>query len=310
MILSGSPHIKANSSVSRIMLDVVIALIPAVIAAIYFFGASVIGTLALSIGSAVLCEWAIQFFTKKEVTIRDFSAILTGLLLGLNLPPETPWYIPVFGSAFAIIIVKQCFGGLGHNFMNPALAGRCFLLISFPVVMTTFLAPTGGVDAVVSATPLAALKDSSLELASVGDLFFGNVGGSIGETSALALIIGGVYLLIRKVISFRIPGAYLATVAVFALVFAGPEMVLYHLFAGGVMIGAFFMATDYVSSPMNKKAQIVFGIGCGVVTMVIRLWGGYPEGVSFAILFMNLFAPLLDRAFKRKVFGEVRKVEK
>ncbi|MDL2237690.1 RnfABCDGE type electron transport complex subunit D [Christensenellaceae bacterium OttesenSCG-928-K19] len=319
MILSGSPHIRSNASVTKIMLDVIIALVPACIAGVYFFGPGTLTTIALCIASAVGCEAAIQYFTKRDIAIKDLSAVLTGLLLALNLPPNVPWYLPVFGAAFAIIIVKQCFGGLGHNFMNPALGGRAFLMISWPVAMTAFLVPNGGIDAISTATPLAALTNSSVEVATIGDLFFGNVAGCIGETSAFALLIGGAYLLIKRIISFRIPGAYLGTVAVFACLtaLAAPgatgssvlETVLFHLLSGGVMLGAFFMATDYVTSPMNRNAQIVFGVGCGVVTMVIRLWGGYPEGVSFSILFMNLFAPLLDRAFKRKVFGEVRSVE-
>ena len=311
MILSGSPHIKSAFTTSRIMLDVIIALLPACFAAVWFFGTGVLVTIALSIASAVLCEAAIQYACKREITIRDMSAVLTGLLLALNLPSGAPWYLPVCGSAFAIIIVKQLFGGLGHNFMNPALAARCFLLISWPVVMTTFLPPNGGIDAVSTATPLASLAEGAAVAApSTTDLFLGNIPGSMGETSALALIAGGVYLMARKVISPRIPVAYLGTVAVFALVAGGPEAMIFHLLSGGLMLGAFFMATDYVSSPMNKKAQVVFGIGCGVVTMVIRLWGGYPEGVSFSILFMNLLAPLLDRAFKNKIYGEVAKVEK
>ena len=190
MILSGAPHIKSNNSVTRIMLDVIIALIPACIAAVYFFGAGTLLTMALCIGSAVGCEAAVEYFTKRDVTVSDLSAVLTGLLLALNLPPNMPWYIPVCGSAFAIIIVKQCFGGLGHNFVNPALAARCFLLISFPVAMTTFVAPFSGVDAIATATPLTSLKEGAATLVPVSDLFFGNVGGCIGETSALALLIG------------------------------------------------------------------------------------------------------------------------
>ncbi len=310
MILSGSPHIKSGQSVTRMMLDVIIALIPACIAGVYFFGPGALLTIALCIASSVGSEAAMRYFMKRDMTIRDLSAVLTGLLLALNLPPNTPWYIPVTGSAFAIIIVKQCFGGLGHNFMNPALAGRCFLLISFPVVMTTWTAPFAGVDAVSTATPLTALAEGGAAMPATWDLFIGNVGGCIGETSALALLIGGAYLLIRKVIAIRIPLAYLGTVALFTLLTGHPEQIPFQLFAGGLMLGAFFMATDYVTSPMNRNAQWIFGIGCGVVTMVIRLWGGYPEGVSFSILFMNLFAPLLDRAFKPKVFGEVQSVEK
>ncbi len=311
MILSGSPHVKSGSSVMRIMLDVLIALIPATIAAVYFFGPGVLATIALCIASAVGCEALIQYVAKRAITINDLSAVVTGLLLALNLPAGVPWYIPVCGSAFAIIIVKQLFGGLGHNFMNPALAARCFLLISWPVVMTTFLTPTGGVDAVATATPLVSLNEAAgVAMPSNLDLFMGNVAGSMGETSALALLIGFVYLLIRKVITVRIPFAYMGTVALFALIMGGPQMVLFHLLSGGLFLGAFFMATDYSSSPMSPKAQIVFGVGCGVVTMVIRLWGGYPEGVSFSILFMNLLAPLLDRTFKSKLFGEVKRVER
>jgi electron transport complex protein RnfD len=256
------------------MLDVVIALVPACIAAVYFFGAASLMTIALCVVSAVGCEALMQRIMKRDIiTINDMSAVVTGLLLALNLPPNAPWYIPVCGSAFAVIIVKQLFGGLGHNFMNPALAARCFLLISWPVAMTTFTAPFAGADAVASATPLAAGAAQT----SLWDMFIGNVGGCIGETSVLALAIGGAYLLIRRVISIRIPAAYLITVAVLSLLISGPESVLYNLFAGGLVLGAFFMATDYTTTPTGKKAQVVFGIGCGVVTMVIRLWGGYPR---------------------------------
>lgn len=310
MILSGSPHIRSNNSTTRIMLDVVIALVPACIAAVYFFGAGALGTIALCVASAVGCEALMQYVMKREITISDMSAVVTGVLLALNLPPNVPWYLPVCGSAFAIIVVKQLFGGLGHNFMNPALAGRCFLVISWPVAMTAFTTPVaGGVDAVATATPLG-LYHLGEAVPGVSDLFFGNIGGCIGETSVLALLIGAAYLLIRRVISLRIPVAYLGTVALIALLADGPEMVPFHLFAGGVMLGAFFMATDYSSSPTGKLAQVIFGVGCGAVTMIIRLWGGYPEGVSFSILFMNLLAPLLDKTFRMKIFGEVKKVEK
>ncbi len=309
MILSGSPHIKSNNSTTRVMLDVIIALVPACIAAVYFFGTSSIATIALCVISAVGCEALMQYIMKREITISDLSAVVTGLLLALNLPPGAPWYLCVCGSAFAVIVVKQLFGGLGYNFVNPALAARCFLLISWPVAMTTFTAPFAGVDAVATATPLVVMGNAAAQ-PGLQDLFMGNVAGSIGETSTLALLIGGAYLLIRRVISIRIPAAYLLTVAVLSLLISGPQSVLYNLFAGGLMLGAFFMATDYTTTPMGRNAQIVFGIGCGVVTMVIRLWGGYPEGVSFSILFMNLFAPLLDKAFKTKIFGEVRNAEK
>lgn len=309
LILSSSPHITSSNSVSKIMLDVIIALIPATVAAVYFFGVGTLMTVALCIASAVGCEAAVQFFTKKDITISDLSAVVTGLLLALNLPPDTPWYLPVCGSAFAIIIVKQCFGGLGQNFMNPALAARCFLLISWPVAMTTFLAPGGGADAVATATPLPMMTHGFGQLPPLMDMFTGNIAGSIGETSVIALLIGGVYLMIRKVITPIIPLSYIGTVALFALLSGQPNMVGYHVFAGGLMMGAFFMATDYASSPSAPKAQLVFGVGCGVITMVIRMWGGYPEGVSFSILFMNLLAPLLDKKLRPRVFGEVKSVE-
>lgn len=310
LLLSPSPQIRSPKTARGIMIDVIIALIPACIAAVIFFGAGTLWQMALAIGTAVGCEWLFEYVGHREVTIKDMSAVLTGLLLALNLPPNTPWYIPVLGAAFAILVAKQCFGGLGQNFVNPALAGRAFLLISFPVAMTSWYAPFAGPDAVTSPTPLGLLSQGMAPDVTTMDLFLGNVGGCIGETSALALLIGGAFLLIRGDITWRIPTVYLGTVAVFTLLMGQPQMVLFNLFAGGVMLGAIFMATDYVSSPMNPGAQYVYAIGCGVITMVIRNWGGYPEGVSFAILFMNLTAPLLDRAFKKRVFGEVQRVEK
>lgn len=311
LLLSPSPHIRTSRTVKSIMCDVLVALLPACIAAVVFFGAGTLWQMALAIGTAVGCEALWQHCCKRSITINDLSAVVTGLLLALNLPPQTPWYIPVAGSAFAILVAKQCFGGLGQNFVNPALAGRAFLLLSFPVAMTSWYAPFAGPDAVTSATPLGLLSQGlSLEGITTWDLFIGNIGGCIGETSALALLIGFAYLLIRKDITWRIPCIYMATVAVFTLLLGQPEMILFNLFAGGLMLGAIFMATDYVSAPMNPGAQIAYAVGCGAITMIIRLWGGYPEGVSFAILFMNLTAPLLDRAFKRRVFGEVQRVEK
>lgn len=309
ILLSPSPHIRSPRTVSSIMLDVIIALIPACIAAVVFFGAGTLWQMAIAIGTAVGCEALFQKCAGREITINDFSAVLTGLLLALNLPPNTPWYIPVCGSAFAILVAKQVFGGLGQNFVNPALAGRAFLLLSFPVAMTSWYAPFFGPDATTSATPLGLVSQGLSPDVTDWDLFIGNVGGCIGETSALALLIGFAFLLIRKDLSWRIPCIYMATVAVFTLCMGEPDKVLFNLFAGGLMLGAIFMATDYVSAPMNSGAQIVYAIGCGAITMVIRCWGGYPEGVSFAILFMNLTSPLLDRAFKRQVFGEVKASE-
>ena len=310
LLLSPSPHIRSPRTVQSIMLDVLIALLPACVAAVVFFGAGTLWQMALSIGTAIGCEALFQKVAHREITIRDCSAILTGLLLALNLPPQTPWYIPVCGSAFAILVAKQCFGGLGQNFVNPALAGRAFLLLSFPVAMTSWYAPFFGPDAVTSATPLGLVSQGLPVDVTDWDLFIGNVGGCIGETSALALLIGFAFLLIRKDISWRIPCVYMATVAVFTLLLGQPDKILFNLFAGGLMLGAIFMATDYVSAPLTAGAQYAYAIGCGVITMVIRLWGGYPEGVSFAILFMNLTSPLLDRVFKRRVFGEVPAVEK
>lgn len=310
LILSGSPHVRSNNTTKRVMSDVLIALVPALIAGVYFFGAGALGTVALSIASAVGCEALIQYVSKRAITINDLSAVVTGLLLALNLPPDAPWYLPVCGSAFAIIIAKQLFGGLGHNFINPALAGRAFLMISWPVAMTSFILPHAGPDAVATATPLAQMAVEGMTPPGLMDMFIGNINGCIGETSVLALLIGAGWLFARKVISARIPVSYIGTVAVIALIAGLVEgdlsLVPYHLFAGGLMLGAFFMATDYSSSPLGKKAQIIFGIGCGGMTMVIRLFGGYPEGVSFSILFMNLLAPLLDRVFKTRIYGEVK----
>ncbi len=302
-ILSSAPHVRGTESVQRIMLDVLIALLPACFAAVYFFGISAFILILLCVGVAVGTEAAIQFFVKKPVTAYDLSAVVTGVLLALNLPPAVPFYVPIVGAIFAIAIVKQAFGGLGNNFMNPALAARAFLLISWPVAMTTWFAP-GAVDAVATASPLA-VAASGGTIPSLLDMFTGNIAGCIGETSALALIAGGIYLLVRRVITWRIPVTYIGMVALIALLTGDIMNVPFHLLAGGLMLGAFFMATDYVTSPVSPKAQILFGIGCGGITMVIRLFGGYPEGVSFSIIFMNLLTPLLDRVFAPKKFGEV-----
>jgi len=302
-ILSSAPHIRGTETVQRIMLDVLIALLPACVAAVYFFGASAFITILLCVGAALGTEAAIQFFVKKPVTVYDLSAVVTGVLLALNLPPTVPIYIPIVGSIFAVAIVKQCFGGLGNNFMNPALAARAFLLISWPVAMTTWFAP-GAVDAVATASPLAVMANGGT-LPSLMDMFTGNIAGCIGETSALALIAGGVYLLVRRVITWHIPVSYIGMVALIALLTGDLYNVPFHLLAGGLMLGAFFMATDYVTTPVSPRAQIIFGLGCGGITMVIRLFGGYPEGVSFSIIFMNLLTPLLDKVFAPRKFGEV-----
>lgn len=307
LIATSSPHIRSEETVSRIMLDVIIALLPATLASIYFFRFNAIKLIVLAVGTAVITEAIIQKLLKKPVTINDLSAVVTGLLLAFNIPASAPWWIPVIGSVFAIAIVKQAFGGLGHNFMNPALAARAMLLASWPVIMTNWVTP--GPDAVSTATPLAILKGEAVgaTMPPLSNLIMGNIGGSLGETSAILLIIGGIYLLYRGVINWRIPFTYIGTVAVLAVIFGGGfENMIYHLFAGGLMLGAFYMATDYASSPVTPRGQIIFGIGCGIITTVIRLYGGYPEGVSYSILLMNVAAPLLDKFTSPRVFGEVK----
>jgi len=315
--LSSSPHLYSANNVSRIMLDVIIALIPASIAGCIFFGLYPLLIIVLSVASAMATEAIIQKLTKKQVTVNDWSAAVTGLLLALNMPPTVPYWVPIVGSAFAIAVAKQVFGGLGHNFINPALVARAVLQISWPEFLNNSFVPAFSADAVTSATPLALIKAGAeatagpVALPSYMDMFLGNIGGSIGETSAIALLIGGVYLMIRKVISWRIPVTFIATVALFTFI-AGPKGLftgdaLYHILAGGLFIGAFFMATDYSSSPVTPAAQISFGIGCGVITAIIRLFGGYPEGVCYSILLMNVAAPLIERAFKGRIYGEVAK---
>lgn len=308
-IVSSSPHIRSKDSVQSVMRDVVIALLPATAFGVYNFGIKALIVLILSVLSAVGAEALYQKAAGQKVTINDYSAIITGLLLGLNLPHTVPYWIPIMGSVFAIVIVKQLFGGLGQNFMNPALGARAFLLISFAGIMTTW-----ELDGISTATPLAIFKAESaagFSAPDLMDLFVGSIGGCIGETSAIALILGGLYLLFRKVIDWRIPGTYLLTVAIMALLLGGKgfdvNYILYHLFSGGLLIGAFFMATDYASSPISNVGKIIMGVGCGVLTILIRLYGGYPEGVSFAIIIMNLFVPLIDRYTIPKSFGEVAK---
>ncbi len=308
LIVTSSPHIRSNEATDKTMRDVVIALIPATLAGMYYFGFQTLIVVLASVAAAMATEAIIQNMRKQPITLMDYSAALTGLLLALNLPPEIPFWMPIVGSIFAIAIVKQAFGGLGHNFINPALAARVFLIASWPVEMTTWKFP---VDAVTEATPLALIKGSMVvpESVSIFNLFIGKVGGCIGEVSALALIIGGIYLVYRGVISPKIPVAYIGTVAVFTLIYSGFnfEFMMFHVLAGGLILGAVFMATDYVSSPMTAKGQIIYAIGCGLITVVIRLYGGYPGGVSFSILFMNVVTPLIDKYVKSNVFGGVKK---
>lgn len=307
LIGTAAPHVLSNENTSRIMRDVIIALIPALIGAVYFFGFVALKLTLVSVLAAVLTEFLIQKLTKRKVTINDLSAVVTGILLAYNIPPTAPWWLAVIGSVFAVGIAKQAFGGIGQNFINPALAGRAMLLASWPVLMTTWVNP--GADTVSTATPLALLKgaEATGTLPPLMNTFIGNIGGCIGETSVILLLIGAIYLMVKKVISWRTPIAYILTVAVLTFFLAGGvQPMLYHIFSGGLILGAFFMATDYPSTPITPKGKIIFGIGAGVLTTVIRLKGGYPEGVSYSILLMNLASPLIEKYTQPKVFGEVK----
>ena len=308
LTVASSPHIRGNFRTNRIMLDVVIALMPALIVGVWQTGVRALTVVALCIACTVAAEWLYSLVTRTRNTIVDCSAIVTGLLLGMTLPASVPYWLAAAGSVFAIIVVKALCGGLGQNIFNPALAARAFMMLIYPVGMTRYL--EAGVDAVSSATPLHHMVMPALPEESLLDMFLGICPGSIGEISALALLIGGVYLVWRKVISVRIPAAYLGTVAVLTLVFsktgAPVEWMLYSLVSGGVMLGAIFMATDYATSPATKLGQIVYGIGCGVLTVVFRYNGLYPEGVTYAILLMNACVWVIDRYTAPRRFGVKR----
>lgn len=304
LTVSSSPHIRSTETTQKIMRDVTIALLPAAAFGVYNFGLRALTILVLSIVSAMAAEALSQKIRKVPITVDDFSAVVTGLLLGMNLPVSVPLWLPVVGSAFAIIIVKQAFGGLGHNFMNPALAARAMLVASWPVEMTTWTAVKA--DAVTNATTLGILKEGlNVPVPSITDALLGTIGGSIGETSALLLLLGGLYLIYRGIISIRIPGLYIGTVAILTFIITGFDVqtTILHVLAGGLILGAFFMATDYASSPITAKGQVIYAIGMGVITVVIRMYGGYPEGVSYSILLMNVVAPLIDKYTKPRVFG-------
>lgn len=309
LIVSSSPHIRSENTTSKIMLDVVIALLPAVVGAVYFFRLNAALIIALAVITAIASEWGIQKIRNRPSTISDMSAVVTGLLVALNIPASAPWWIPVVGSAFAIIIVKQLFGGLGQNFMNPALAARIMMTISWTDLMTGWVKP--GVDAVSTATPLSYVKGVTAVPGNAPQLFdtiIGNIGGCIGETSAILLILGGLYLIYRGVIAIEIPVIYISTVAVLTFINGGFDVnyMLYHVFSGGLMLGAIFMATDYASSPVTKRGRMIFALGCGILTSVIRIFGSYPEGVGFSILLMNIAAPLIEKYTSPRVFGEVK----
>lgn len=310
-VVSGTPHVRSKESIQSIMRDVIIALVPATAAGIYYFGLRALILIVAAIISAVFFEWLYEKITKKPVTINDLSAVVTGLLLAMNLPASAPVWVAIVGSAFAIIFAKQLFGGLGQNFINPALAGRAFLLASYPTEMTTWVVPNGlAADAATYATPLAQLKNGALD-ASLKQLVIGQVGGTIGETCAIALIIGGLYLLWKHVISWKIPVIYIATVFILFAVIGrhGMRMPVQEIFAGGVMLGGIFMATDYASSPVTPKGQVIFAVGAGLLTYLIRTFGGYPEGVSYSILIMNCCVPLIERFTEPTIFGALPKTK-
>lgn len=303
LLMTSSPHQHHRDDTRRAMFEVVLALMPAATLAVFYFGIKAVLVMAVCVGTAVLTEFAIQKLTGKAVTIRDYSAAVTGLLLAFNVPAGLPLWIAAIGSVVAVGIGKQVFGGLGSNPFNPALVGRAVLLASWPVQMTTWVAPF---TLVTTATPLGQMKLEGISTA-YSSMFLGSIGGSLGETSALALIAGGIYLLWRGIIDWRIPTGFIGTVAVMGWVFGGDGLFggdpLFHVLAGGLLLGAFFMATDWVTSPVTKKGRLIMGIGCGLITAIIRIWGGYPEGVSYSILIMNAVTPLIDRYTQPRKFG-------
>lgn len=303
--VSMAPHIYAKDSTRDLMQDVIIALLPALVFASYFFGLRVLVVTLTSVLTCVLTELFWQRANRLPVTVQDCSAIVTGVLLAYNLPVTIPLWTVVVGAVFAMLVCKHFYGGLGHNFINPALAARVFLQGCWPGLMAAFAEPSQKlVDTVTSATPLQLLKDGTP--VEIFDLFIGNTTGCIGEVSALALILGGVYLLVRRVIDWYTPVAFLGTVAIFTLIFSGPVGMLYHLFAGGLLLGAVFMATDYVTTPVTPLGKLLFGVGCGMITVLFRLFSNATEGVSYAILLMNLLTPLMDKyCTKRRFGGEV-----
>ena len=325
LIVSPAPHLHGNESTKSLMRDVIIALAPSLLVSVYFFGFSAIKLALVGVATAVAVEFVIQrYIVKSKITVNDYSAALTGLLLSLNLPPNSPWWIMFIGSVVAIGIAKMTFGGVGQNLFNPALVGRVFLLVSFPVIMTDYSIPTSwfreGIDAGSGATALSIVKEGLAKGLTMDQIFpennfsyaqmlFSKIGGSVGEVSALALILGFVYLLIRRVIRPHIPVAIIGTVLLFSAIFwlINPQIYadpLFNVLTGGILIGSIFMATDYVTSPMSKKGMVLYGVGIGIITMLIRYWGAYPEGISFAILIMNATVPLINMYMKPAKFGK------
>jgi len=305
LIISSPPHLKSKLSTDFLMKQVLIALLPAVTASIYFFGIKAVILIANCTFTAILTERIVLLLRRKPSTLNDYSAAVTGLLLALTLPPSLAWYAATLGSIVAISIGKHIFGGLGANIFNPALIGRAFLMAAYPKMLTTFIKPSS-VDAISSATPLILRKFSQI-ITPTSTLFFGKISGSLGETSAICLIIGGLYLLIRKIAGWRIPLSLLLTTTITSIILylINPSWgsIWFHLFSGGLLLGAFFMATDPVTTPTTKKGRYIFGVGCGMLIMIIRYFGGLPEGVMYSILFMNALTPLINRYTKPRRFG-------
>ncbi len=323
LIASSSPHIRSNEDTRSIMLDVIIAMIPALCMSIYVFGFQALVLTAISVAACLFWEWGYRKVMKKSCAIGDLSAVVTGMLLAFVCPVSLPWWTVVIGAFFSIVVVKQLYGGIGCNFLNPALAGRAVLVASYAGAMTTWVTPAekmpifgSAADVATGATPLALMKEGAFDqLPSISEMFLGKIGGSLGEVSALMLLLGGVYLIIRKVISWHIPVAYIATVAVVSLISApegigAVDYMLYSILGGGLMLGAIFMATDYATSPVTKAGQLIFGIGCGLLTVFIRRFGSYPEGVCYSILIMNCCTWLLDKYVKPTIYGAPKKEKK
>ena len=306
LAVSSSPHLRSGASTRRIMQEVCLALAPAGIAGIVLFGAHAAALIAASVITCVLSEFIYQKLAKEKTTIGDWSAVVTGLLLAYNLPANAPIWLAVVGGVIAIVLVKQMFGGIGSNFMNPALTARAILFVSWSSLMSSYPQTTFAVDATSSATPLALMGAGSVTDVNLWNLMIGNCSGVLGETCKLAIIAGGVYMLIRRIIDWRIPVTFIGTVFLCYLLKDGAEMAVYQIFAGGLMLGAFFMATDYATSPVTGIGKLIMGVGCGILLFVIRAYASYPEGCSFAILFMNVVTPLIDKFTTPKPFGEVK----
>ena len=317
LVVSSAPHLVTSMDTTKIMLMVLIGLAPSFLVSIYVFGMRVIALTVVCVVASMFFEWAWNKLMHKKQTVGDLSAAVTGTLIAFNVPAGLPYWIAIVGCFVAIIVVKQLFGGMGKNVVNPAITARIVLFISFATEMTTWPLPRMAADATSTATPLGILAEGGAELPSNMQMFLGFIGGSMGEVSAIALLIGGLFLIWKKIISPIIPCCFIGTVFVFALIYYAAtgngdalQMAVFHVLAGGVMLGAFFMATDYVTSPLLPMGKVIFGIGCGLLTMIIRLWGQYPEGVSFSILIMNCLTPLIENFCQKRLYGGAKKNEK